>query len=481
MDNSVFIGREKEKKILHEALGSLEAEMVAIIGRRRIGKTFLIKETYKDQIVFEITGLQNGPLEEQLENFTFILGRYAKPRFPIQTPRNWLNAFMLLIEYLETLPSEGKKVIFLDELSWLATPKSGFLRALGFFWNSWAVNQNIVVVICGSAASWMIKKVVNHHGGLHNRITRLINLSPFTLKETEAYLQSRGIHFNRYQIVQIYMAMGGVPHYLKEIKADKSAVQNIDSICFSELGILRTEFQRLYPSLFEHADKHIEIIRALASSHQGLTRNKILEKTQFPDGGNVTRILEELTESGFISVRYPFGKKKKNMLYRLSDEYSLFYLQFIENRNREGNNAWQHLSQTQAYKTWSGYAYENICIKHLFQIKKTLSIAGIYSESSSFFKTGNEKEKGFQIDLLIDRNDQVINIFEIKFYNREFILSKDYAEKLKTKLDRFEEVSKTRKQLFLTLITTFGLKHNQHSLGLVNQVLTLDDLFLDNI
>ena len=479
MENRLFIGRKKEQEILKQALHSPEAEMVAVIGRRRIGKTFLIKETYKEEIAFEITGLQHGPLEEQLENFTFILGRFTKSKFPIQTPKNWLNAFMLLIEYLESLPSQGEKVVFLDELSWLATPKSGFLRALGFFWNSWAVNQNIVVVICGSAASWMIKKVVNHRGGLHNRITRLINLKPFTLKETETYLQSRNIHFNRYQIAQMYMAMGGVPHYLKEIKADKSVVQNIDQICFSDSGPLKSEFQRLYPSLFDHAEKHIEIIRALASSHQGLSRNKILEKTKLSDGGNITRILEELNESGFISSHYPFGKKKKNMIYRLSDEYSLFYLQFIENRHREIDGTWQHLSQTQTYKTWSGYAFENLCLKHLSQIKKALSIAGVYSESSSYYKPGKEKEPGFQIDLLIDRNDQVINLFEIKFYNREFVISKEYAEKLREKINRFADFTKTRKQLFLTLVTTFGLAQNQHSLGLVNQALKLDDLFDD--
>ena len=477
MRQEVFVGREKEQAILQKTLTSYEAEMVAIIGRRRIGKTYLIKETFKENIVFEITGLQNAPLDEQLENFVFWLQRISNVKEKLEKPKTWLKAFMMLIDYLETLDFTTKKVVFLDELSWLATRKSGFLRALGFFWNSWAVNQNIVVVICGSAASWMIQKVVNHRGGLHNRITKLIYLNPFTLTETKQYLEARNIHFNYYQIIQLYMALGGVPHYLKEIDGTKSAIQNIDAICFSEFGLLRNEFSRLYPSLFENAEKHITIIRILAKSNQGLNRKRIVKATDFPDNGNLTKVLDELNQSGFISVYQPFGKKKKDSLYRLTDEYSLFYLQFIETNKQEGESTWQHLSQTQTYKIWSGYAYENICFKHLPQIKKALGINGIYSVSSSFYKKGTADEKGVQIDLLIDRNDNVINIIEVKFYNQELTINKAQAEQLQQKLWAFQTASKTRKQLFLTLITTFGLKHNQHSLGLVQQVLKLEDLF----
>lgn len=477
MPPHIFIGREKEKEILQEALVSYEAEMVAVIGRRRVGKTFLIKEFYKKQLVFDVTGLQNAPLEEQLDNFVYRISKLSNARFPIAVPKNWLRAFMLLIDFLEGFDFEEKKVVFLDELSWLSTHKSGFLRALGFFWNSWAVNQNIVVVICGSAASWMIQKVVNHRGGLHNRITRRIFLKPFTLAETKQYLTARHIYFNHFQVVQLYMALGGVPHYLKEIKGNKSATQNIDAICFADAGLLKNEFERLYPSLFENADNHITAIRALATSQQGLTRKQIIQIGKLPEGGSTTRLLEELVQSGFISTYYAFGKKKKDMLYRLTDEYSLFYLHFIEPNQQESSGTWQHLSQTQGYKIWRGYAYENVCFKHLPQIKKALGIAGVYAVTASFYKKGTNRQNGTQIDLLIDRNDQVINIIEIKFYTDQFTVSKEYAGKLRNKLTVFEEVTQSRKQLFLTLVTTFGLKHNTHSLGLIHQVLTLDDLF----
>jgi len=477
MQKDVFIGREKEREILQEALDSREAEMVAVIGRRRVGKTFLIKEFYKDRLVFDVTGVQDAPMDEQLETFAYRIQKLSKSRLPVAVPDKWLQAFMLLIDYLEGFDFEEKKVVFFDELSWLSTHKSGFLRALGFFWNSWAVNQNIVVVICGSAASWMIQKVVNNRGGLHNRITKRIFLQPFTLAETKTYLESRQVHFKHFQIVQLYMSLGGVPHYLKEIKGNKSAVQNIDDICFSPAGLLKDEFDRLYPSLFENADNHIIAIRTLAQSRQGMTRGQLVAASGLPEGGSTSRLLEELEQSGFISVYYPFGKKKKDMLHRLTDEYSLFYLHFMERQKQDGAGTWKHLSQTQAYKIWCGYAYENVCFKHLPQIKKALSIGGVYSMSSSFYKKGTSDTPGAQIDLLIDRNDQIINIFEIKFYNKPFTISKAYAEQLRNKLDVFEESTKTQKQLFLTLITTFGLKHNQHSLGLVQQVLTLEDLF----
>jgi len=383
----------------------------------------------------------------------------------------------LLIAYLEKIQTKEKMVVFLDELPWLATPNSGFLRALGFFWNSWAVKQNIVVVICGSAASWMIRRVVNHKGGLHNRITQRIFLQPFTLLETQEYLKSKRVNFTLQQLVELYMAIGGIPHYLKEVEAGLGVVQNIDKLCFSVNGVLRDEFLRLYPSLFENSERHEAIVRALGKTHQGMDRTNLIKKIALSDGGNITQILEELEQSGFISSFFPFGKKKKGKLYRLSDEYSLFYLKFIEGKKKEGEGTWQHYSQTQAYKTWSGYAFENVCMKHIPQIKKALGISGVYAETSSFYKKGTKEEKGTQIDLLLDRNDKVINVFEIKFYNSEIIITEAYAKLLREKLRIFQETTNTRKYLMLSMISAFGIKQNMHSLGFVEQSLLVEDLF----
>jgi AAA+ ATPase superfamily predicted ATPase len=472
-----IIGRKKELQVLQKALDSNKAEMISVIGRRRVGKTFLIDTFYADRIVYSVTGTQGGPLGEQLENFAFRMQGFSKSKIPVRTPASWMKAFILLIDYLETLDFSEKKVIFLDELPWLSTHKSGFLRGLSFFWNSWAVKQNIVVVICGSAASWMIKKVVNHRGGLHNRITRSLILDPFSLAETEEYLQHKNLHFNRYHIIQMYMAMGGIPHYLEAIEKGESATENINRICFSKGALLRTEFKKLYSALFANADKHIDVIRTLSKKRVGITRQELGKNTKISTGGTLSRILEELQHSGFIDEYYPFGKKKKDKLIRLTDEYSLFYLKFIENNIYQGEDTWNHLSQTQAFKTWSGYAYENICLKHISNIKKALGITGIYSEYSSFYKKGNATKKGAQIDLVLDRNDQAINLFEIKFSNKLYSISKSDFENLTNKIEVFKDSTNTKKQVFLFFITTFGLLENQYSSAIVGKELTMDDLF----
>lgn len=472
-----LIGRIKEQTVLQEALTSSDAELISVVGRRRVGKTFLIKTVYEEHICFDLAGVRDAPMKEQLQNFTLRFNRIARPKTPIKTPKNWLEVFYELIDYLEANKSDKKQVLFFDELPWLATKRSGFLRAFDVFWNTWAVYENIVVVICGSAASWMIRKVVNHKGGLHNRITRRLELKPFTLSETAAYLKQRNVFLDPYQMVQIYMAMGGIPHYLKEIKPGWSAARSIEEVCFSNTGLLKDEFSRLYPALFDDAENHIAIIRALAGKKKGLLRGDIIRATQLPSGGRISVILEELEQSGFIAAYYPFGKKKKGKLYRLTDEYSLFYLQFIENKIHEGEEVWHGLGQSQEYISWSGYAFENICLKHIPQIKKGLGISGVYSQSSTFYQKGDGDTEGAQIDLLIDRKDHVINLIEAKFYNKKYVLDKSTALALRERMGIFQEVTQTSKQLFWTLITTFGMTQNEHSLGLIQQVLVLEDLF----
>jgi uncharacterized protein len=453
---------------LENALNSNKPEMVAVIGRRRVGKTFLVKSVYEKNIDFEVTGIQHATRREQLRNFMLQITKYSQGTFPQTEPKDWLEAFYLLSKFLELKQKSEKQIVFLDELPWLATHKSGFLKGLSWFWNSWAVNQDIVVVICGSAASWMIKNVVHDKGGLHNRITKRIYLRPFDLYETEQFFNAKNLHFDYYQILHLYMALGGVPHYLDEIESGKSAAQNIDALCFANNGLLKDEFSKLYASLFDDADAHVKVIRALASKQKGLTRSEIVQMTKISEGGGVTTVLEELQHSGFITVYLPFGKKKKEGLFRLTDEFSLFHLQFMENNRLEGKNSWQQLSKTQAYISWAGYAFESICLKHLAQIKKALGISGVYATASSFFKKGTDEEQGMQLDLLIDRADHVINICEIKFHNAEYTIDKDKAMDYRNKMAAFKTATNTKKQLFLTMISTFGIKQNAHSLGLVD-------------
>ena len=342
------------------------------------------------------------------------------------------------------------------------------------FWNTYCTKRNdLIVVICGSAASYMVQKIIKNKGGLHNRISRKIRLLPFNLSETEQFLIKKGLKFTRYDVIQIYMALGGVPQYLEKLSKGLSVSQNIDKLCFSKDGLLNDEFNQLFISLFENSERHIKIIKTLASSNKGLTRNELIVKSKLPSGGDFSLKLEELVESGFVTD-YPFYQNKRQLtLYRLSDEYSRFYLKFIAFNKNGGEGTWQKLSTSQSFQSWSGFVFETLCLKHILQIKKALRIDIIYTHETCWF---NENA---QIDLLIDRADNVMNVCEMKFYNSPFVIDKKYYFNLKNKISELQKASKTRKNIFITMLTTYGIKENQYSNELVQMSLGMDVLFVD--
>ena len=474
-----MIGRIKEIDLLKKALTSKRPELIAVIGRRRVGKTYLIRTFFEGQIDFEMVGLRDGNMEQQLRNFAYSLKEANRQKDPIEkVPKDWLEAFHDLMEHLESLEErEKRKVVFIDELPWAATPRSDFLTGFSYFWNSYASKSNIIVVICGSAAAWMTKRIINDKGGLHNRVTRKIILQAFTLSETESYFQSRNISLDRYQILQLYMTLGGIPHYLDQVESGRTAIQNIDEICFHPQGSLRSEFDNLYSSLFSNPERYEIIVSALASTWKGLSRTEILSTAKLKDGGGITTILRELEQSGFISSYVPFNKRIKDTLYRLTDNYSLFYLKYIRDlpKNEAGN--WLSLSQTQSWKSWSGYAYENICFQHIDKIKAALGISGVHTRYLSFIVKATDEHEGAQVDLLIDRMDNAISICEVKFYNDEYALTKEEADNIKRKRRVFRQVSRTQKQIFMVLITTFDLVDNKYSLELIDNKINMDKLF----
>ncbi len=473
-----LIGRESEIQILTDALQSNQAELIAVYGRRRVGKTYLIRQFYASQMLFEFTGMKESSLNAQLENFALTISTYLKLETEIATPNSWLQAFHTLIRLLEKRLSTEKQVIFLDEFPWIGTPRSNFLAAFDHFWNTWASKQNnLVIVVCGSAASWMIQNIVSNKGGLHNRITRRIRLLPFSLYETKMFLQHQKVLLDNYQLLQLYMTTGGIPHYLKEVKVGESATQAIDRLCFTNDGILRDEFKNLYVALFDKADKHIGIVKALANKRSGMNRNEIMEACKLNSGGSLTKLLEELLESGFILGYVPFNKTTKDTIYKLSDEYSIFYLKFIENSKAAGAGTWQSKAAGASYLSWSGLAFENICLKHIPLIKKKLGISGIYTEQSIWRFSPKDKSSGTQIDLLIDRQDNCINLCEIKFSIHPFTIDKKYSETLIAKKMIFLEQNASKKSVFITLISTFGTKINEHYTNTVQNQITMDALF----
>jgi AAA+ ATPase superfamily predicted ATPase len=473
-----IIGREDEIKILQRLLSSKDAELLAIYGRRRVGKTFLIKTFYADHMVFTCTGQLSGTTTQQLVNFTKQLYTCFPEKKPQPAPQTWQEAFQQLRECIDGIKARGKKVLFFDELPWLDTHKSGFLSAFGYFWNMYVPGRDdLLVVICGSAASWMIKKVVHNKGGLHNRITQRIRLQPFTLKETETYLQHRKINLTRYQVLQLYMVMGGVPHYLNAIERGLSVPQQVEKICFDKDGLLSGEFENLYAALFSSSEKHIKVVRALAQKNKGLTRGELLAAGKLLTGGGLTVILDEMEESGFIEKTQPYNKQVKESLFRLTDEFSLFYLKFMEGSQNREKGQWLARSTTPAYLSWCGYAFENICLKHVGQIKKALGIGSVYSIQSSWYKAGGKQSDGAQIDLLIDRNDQCINICEMKFSTTAYTIDKKYAAALQRKKMVFRQDTGTNKALLLTFVTTYGLSDNAYKVQSVDNAVTMDALY----
>ncbi len=470
----MLIGREKERSILLQLQQSKKSEFAILYGRRRVGKTFLVRETFKNNFDFSHVGLANSNTKEQLTNFHISLKKYGKKEDHI--PKNWLFAFQELIALLSKSRKQ-KKVIFIDELPWLDTARSSFLNALEHFWNSWASGRkDILLIACGSAASWMIKKLVNNKGGLHNRVNQKIKLEPFTLRECKAYYQKKGFAFNEYQMLQLYMVLGGIPFYLDGLKKELSATQNIDELCFTKDGLLQNEFHNLYASLFKNHQQHLLAIEALSKKNKGLSREVLIQDSGLPNGGGTTTILEELELSGFIRLYLPFSKKKKEALYQLIDPFSLFYYRFIAKNTRISKGFWEKSIDNPSYRSWSGIAFEQVCLSHTDQIKIALGISGMQTSVSSWLS--NQASKNAQIDLVIDRRDEVVNLFEMKFSISPFSISKKYANDLRNKVRVFKAETKTKKAIFISFLTTYGVLDNQHAKGLVQNNLEMGCLFL---
>ncbi len=466
-------GRHNEQSALNEYFASDKPEFLAVYGRRRVGKTFLIREFFNNNFAFYLTGLANSNTEMQLKNFHAIIQKQGKT--PYTLTNNWFDAFDQLIHLLEHSKKKGKKVVFLDELPWMDTHKSGFIAALEHFWNGWAsARPDILLIVCGSATSWMINKLIKNRGGLHNRITRKIHVKPFTLKECEEFFSGNNIVLSRYQIIESYMILGGIPYYLSLIQKKLSLAQNIDALCFAKDAILKVEFSNLYASLFKHSENHIKIITALGSKNKGLSRDEIIKATKLSDGGGLSKTLEELEQCGFIQSYHAFGKAQKNVLYQLIDAYSLFYLNFVRHNKYNDEHFWTNTIDSAKHRAWTGYAFEQVCLWHIAQIKTVLGISGVLTQTSSW--RSQKSGAGAQIDLLIDRNDKVINLCEIKYTNGEFTIDKKMGENIRNKKNVFCQETQTRKAVHLTMITTYGVKFNSYS-GMIQSEIKADDLF----
>ncbi len=491
MSKQNIVGREEELEILDEAIRSKEAEFIAIYGRRRVGKTFLIREYFEHKgIYIEATGIKDAPLKTQLEEFVRAFSAVFHGGIKLHVPRDWNEAFKMVTEAIEAQPKNKKVILFLDELPWMASRRSKLVQYLDYYWNRhWSSLKNFILITCGSAASWMLDHLIFATGGLYNRITKRILLEPFSLKETELFFESRSIKLKRKLILDLYMVMGGIPFYLKEVRKGKSTVQNINDLCSNKKGLLHGEFSILFQSLFDHAEYHLDIVRAIVHSGNTVSREKLIEITGIPSGGAINRRLDELQASNFIQSHIPYGKRKRDRVFRVIDEYTLFYLKWIEPLIEKGGRTssaghWQKIYNTPARSVWAGLAFENICLKHVSQVAEALGLKHIAYSSGSwrFVPSKRSKKNGAQIDLLFDRDDDAITVCEIKYSDKEFVVDKAYARALDQKLDVFEQnfpskTHPTRKQIYLAMLSPFGVKKNIYSEDLVHNHVNLDDLF----
>ncbi|MBR2091278.1 MAG: ATP-binding protein [Fibrobacter sp.] len=473
-----FIGRNSEISLLEQYTASSNAEFIALYGRRRVGKTYLINQTFKDRLAFSITGILDGNKNEQIDAFMDAMDifGYSCP----ERPENWMAAFTQLRKALSTKVKEKAPcIVFIDEIPSLDTQTSGFTKALGHFWNSWASNQdNFKLIVCGSATSWMIKNLIDSKGGLHNRITHEIKLAPFTLKETEEYLESKGFTWSRQLILQAYMFTGGVAYYLSLFNTNESFAQNIDRLYFSENGEMRREYRRLFRTLFNAAEPYMRLVEILAQKKQGLTRKEIINAMKTEKGGTLSEQLQNLEECGFIRkymVREKKVIKENGSIYQLVDPFTLFHLYF-ESKAKRDSRFWENHLNTPVINTWLGLSFEKVCLLHTKQIKEALKVDGISTQQYSW--RSKNSDPAVQIDLIIDRADGMINLCEIKYSGADYTLTESEYKKIETRAAAFANETGTRKGIFKTLITASPIKKNQYSESIPVK-LTADSLFKD--
>ena len=485
-----IIARKHEQKILQDVLTSSKSEFVALYGRRRVGKTYLIKTFFrqKDCVFFHTTGSNNETLLTQVKRFVAEIGDVFYSKTELKPRKNWEEAFDLLTKALELVPKGKKVVLFLDEFPWMATKRSRLIQALDYYWNRhWIDNKRLKLIICGSSASWIIKNIVNNKGGLHNRITKLIELRPFNLNGTKEFLNYTGVKLKDDHILQLYMTTGGIPHYLEQIKRGLSAAQNIDLLCFRKDGFLFKEFNNLFLSLFNEADIYLALVRIIAKHHYGISQADLFRQFgKNARGGAMVNRLKDLEDVGFIVSFVSYNHKQKGVHYRIFDEYILFYLCWIEpyvktiQKLEERENYWNSKINSASWKSWSGYVFESVCYKHIANIRKTLKInADAKAGNWNFNPRKDPNENGAQIDLLFDRTDWAITICEIKYTNQPFTIDKQYAKELINKVEVFKKKTKTTKQIFIAMISANGLKSTIYSEELISNIVTLDDLFIE--
>ena len=471
-----MIGREKEIQALERAAASPKSEFVAVYGRRRIGKTYLIRKTFGSRLLFGHAGVENVGLDGQLRAFrSSFRDAGGDPKTKIAS---WFDAFDALKDLIRSSPAP-KKILFLDELPWMDTPKSNFVPALEFFWNGWAsARDDILLVVCGSATSWIVSHVLKARGGLHNRVSEQLRLRPFTLGECARYASELGLELSRQDLAEAYMALGGVAWYWSLLRPGTSLARNIDALFFEPDASLGLEYSRLYASLFKNPEPYMRVVEALGGKGRVLLLAELEKNCRLPESGKLSKILEELEQCGFVRRYRPFGARKKGSVVQLLDAFTLFHFRFVKG-NVNGDPAfWSSSFGKPFHGTWAGLAFERLCLLHQEQICRALGISGVAHGICSWRCAPGGGHAGAQVDLAIDRDDRIVNLCEMKWCEAPYEVDSVEAGRLRNRREAFIRETGTRKAVHLTLVTPWGLKQNLHS-GVFQSVVSFDDLFRD--
>lgn len=474
-----MIGREIERNKLQKAIDRNRAQIAVVYGRRRVGKTFLVNEFFANNFAFKHTAVspetvtsQKGLLLTQLREFHYSLRQYGLSD-DIPCPKSWGEAFHLLQELLDGKADGNNQVIFIDELPWMDTSRSGFLPAFEHFCNDWCLaRKHVKLIICGSATSWIVDEMLESKGGLYDRVTTPIYVRPFSLGECREYFRSEGFHLDEYDIVLAYMAFGGIPFYLSQFDNDLSVARNIDAILFGKDAILSGEFDKLFKSQFESPELMKSIVVAVGGKRSGLTREEIIKALKASSGGTFSNALAALEKSRLITSYNPFGNEVTR--FRLSDPFCCFYLHHV--KGNEGHSGyWQNNFNSAAMNVWLGLSFEQVVFSHIAQIKHSLGISGVDTNEYSWIVDSPDGGKS-QIDMIIDRADRVVNMCEIKFSKDDFTVDANYARTIQSRIDKVSEYKANRRSVISVLITTYGLKRNSYS-DRFQKVITMDELF----
>ncbi len=471
-----IISRKEEKKDLEYCERSKKSELICVYGRRRVGKTFLVEQTFRD-FAFRAVGLEKGTTKQQLKSFGQRLIEYGDDIK--QTPENWFEAFSRLDKILsgESIRRSlnGKKIVFLDEFPWFATKKSDFLVAFEDYWNRRGTQDgDLLFIICGSATSWIIKNVIKNTGNMFQRVTKKICVEPFTLAETELFFKDREFDWSREQIAECQMIFGGLPFFFDLMNTSQSLVKNINRLLFDKDALFGDETKKLLDATLSESPIYEKILSKLAFARYGIKKSELQVEIAAPNG-TYGRAVQDLVDCGYV-IEYKKKYEEYNPLYiQLVDPFLLFHYHYLSKEKRIDSYE-DLIGNIGRYDNWRGTAFEILCLNNTASIKSALGIRGVKTECYPWYNSTDKKNERVQIDMVIERADKITNLCEIKYTNKPFVIDASYEQELIKKRDIFKEKTGTSQALKVIIISAAGVSGTRYT-SYISDIITLDDIF----